>query len=164
MRVAFLNDPDVPDYEIHLLNGGTEIEVTGGMKYGLAGDFKKISQRVEAGACGASRQRRRTAGRGGCAQCHHQRERTDDVRRREVHVGLYAGVCGGKQRILKKGAVLGFHRGVFGGEDQIDDRQGGIERVIFREAGFSPSFIDKALSTPNKEMWTPTTPSCSRKA
>lgn len=64
--------------------------------------------------------------------------------------------AGGKQRILKKGAELGFHRGAFGGEDQVDDHQGGIERRIFLEAGFSRSFIDKALSTPNKEMWTPT--------
>jgi hypothetical protein len=51
--------------------------------------------------------------------------------------------------------VLGFHRGAFGGEDQVDDHQGGLERRIFLEAGFSRSFIDKALSTPNKEMWTP---------
>lgn len=41
-RVAFMNDPDVPDYTIHLLNGGTEIEIIGGMKYGLAEEFKKI--------------------------------------------------------------------------------------------------------------------------
>ncbi len=65
--------------------------------------------------------------------------------------------AGGKQRILKKDAVLGFHRGAFGGEDQVDDREGGVERRIFLDAGFSRSFIDKALSTPNKEIWKPTT-------
>ncbi len=37
-----MDDPDVPDYTIHLLNGGTEIEIAGGIKYGLAEDFRKI--------------------------------------------------------------------------------------------------------------------------
>lgn len=50
---------------------------------------------------------------------------------------------------------MGFHRGAFGGEDQQDDRADGIERRIFREAGFDPSFINRALSTPNKDMWKP---------
>lgn len=36
-RIAFLNDPDIPDYSIRLLASGREIEVSGGIKFGLVG-------------------------------------------------------------------------------------------------------------------------------
>jgi hypothetical protein len=47
-RIAFLNDPDIPDYSIRVMRDGTEAEIVGGFKYGLADDFVKI--------LGASRQ------------------------------------------------------------------------------------------------------------
>lgn len=157
VRVAFLNDPDVPDYTIHLLNGGTEIEVVGGMKYGLTDEFTKILK--------ASRQVRvvhldSIGGRLGEGAALNAVIKENGLTTFVAAKCLSAGTlafAGGKQRILKPGAVLGFHRGAFGGEDQVDDHQDGLERRIFLDAGFSRSFIDKALATPNKEMWTPTT-------
>ena len=52
----------------------------------------------------------------------------------------------GGQRILRKGAVLGFHRGAFPGS-QSDDVGSGVEREIYATAGFSKAFIDRALAT-----------------
>lgn len=157
VRVAFMNDPDVPDYAIHLLNGGTEIEITGGIKYGLAEDFRKILN--------ASRQVRVVhldsvggrLGEGAALNAIIKENGLTTFVAAKCMSACTLAFAGGKQRILKNGAVLGFHRGAFGGEDQVDDREGGVERRIFLDAGFSRGFIDQALSTPNKEMWTPTT-------
>lgn len=157
VRVAFLNDPDVPDYTIHLLNGGTEIEIIGGMKYGLAEEFKKILKAsgqvrvVHLDSVGGR------LGEGAALNAVIKENGLTTFVAAKCMSACTLAFAGGKQRILKKDAVLGFHRGAFGGEDQVDDHQGGIERRIFLDAGFSRSFIDKALSTPNKEMWTPTT-------
>lgn len=41
-RIAFLDDPDIPDYSIRLLANGTEVEVFGGIKFGLSDDLRKI--------------------------------------------------------------------------------------------------------------------------
>lgn len=156
-RIAFMNDPDVPDYSIHLLNGGTEIEVIGGMKYGLAEEFKKILKAsgqvrvVHLDSVGGR------LGEGAALNAIIKENGLTTFVAAKCLSACTLAFAGGKQRVLKQDAVLGFHRGAFGGEDQVDDHQGGIQRRIFLEAGFSRSFIDKALSTPNKEMWTPTT-------
>src|SRR5262249_16486954 len=61
--------------------------------------------------------------------------------------------AGGRERYLRQGAVLGFHKGAFPGtdDDSFDDNQ----RAIFARAGFEPQFISKALSTPNSDMYKP---------
>ena len=41
-RVAFQNDPDIPAYSIRVMRDGTEVEIVGGLKYGLTDDFVKI--------------------------------------------------------------------------------------------------------------------------
>ncbi len=154
-RVAFMNDPDVPDYAIHLLNGGTEIEVIGGMKYGLAEEFKKVLKAsgqvrvVHLDSVGGR------LGEGAALNAVIKENGLTTFVAAKCMSACTLAFAGGKQRILKKDAVLGFHRGAFGGEDQVDDQKGGIQRRIFLEAGFSRSFIDKALSTPNKDMLTP---------
>ncbi|MGO4831328.1 hypothetical protein AB4144_03385, partial [Rhizobiaceae sp. 2RAB30] len=41
-RIAFLNDPDVPAYSLRVAPDGTEVEITGGIKYGLAREFHDV--------------------------------------------------------------------------------------------------------------------------
>lgn len=59
----------------------------------------------------------------------------------------------GRQRVLKKGAQLGFHRAIFAGDDKLDDS---TERSIYRAAGVPAAFIDRALATSNASIWSPT--------
>ena len=47
-NIAFNGDPDVPDYTLRISNDGTEIEITGGFKYGLSKDFEQLLK----AACG----------------------------------------------------------------------------------------------------------------
>jgi len=41
-RIAFRNDPAIPDFALTVMRNGTELEIAGGLKYGLASDFDKI--------------------------------------------------------------------------------------------------------------------------
>ena len=42
MRMAFLDDPALPPYSMRLMRDGTEAEIAGGFKYGLARDAEKL--------------------------------------------------------------------------------------------------------------------------
>jgi GYF domain 2 len=152
-RVAFQNDPDIPDYSIRVMRDGTEAEIVGGLKYGLTDDFLKIlgaSRRVKVVHLNS------IGGRIG------EGEKLFDIIRSRGLTTYVSSECmsactlafaGGRERYLRKGAVLGFHKGAFPGinDDGLDDGP----RAIFARAGFDPEFIAKALSTPNANMYKP---------
>jgi hypothetical protein len=154
-RVAFMDDPDIPEYFIRVMRNGTEAEITGGIKYGLADDFKKILR--------ASRQIRvvhlnSIGGRIG------EGEKLYDLIR-DTRLSTYVSAkclsactlafSGGVERVLLHGAVLGFHRGSFAGEDEQDSPELQGQRKIFTEAGYDAPFIARALATPSSDMWKP---------
>jgi hypothetical protein len=155
-RVAFRNDPDIPEYFIRVMRGGTEAEITGGIKYGLADDFKKILR--------ASRQIRvvhlnSTGGRLGEGEKLYNLIR--DARLNTYVSAKCLSACtlafsAGAERLLLHGAVLGFHRASFAGKDEKDSPELQGQRKIFTEAGYDGSFIARALATPSSGMWTPT--------
>lgn len=41
-QIAFENDPSLPDYTLRVMRNGTELEIAGGLKYGVASDVGKI--------------------------------------------------------------------------------------------------------------------------
>jgi hypothetical protein len=154
-RMAFLHDPDIPDYSIRVMRNGTEAELTGGIKYGLTNDLEKILR--------ASREIRvvhlnSVGGRIG------EGERLYNLIRSGKLTTYVSAKClsactlafsGGAERVLLHGAVLGFHRGKFAGEDQKDSPELEGQRKIFTEAGYDAPFIARALATPSSNMWTP---------
>ncbi len=154
-RMAFLHDPDIPEYSIRVMRDGTEAEITGGIKYGLANDFEKIlsaSRRIRVVHLNS------IGGRVG------EGERLYDLIRSGKLTTYVSSKClsactlvfsGGAERVLLHGAVLGFHRGKFAGEDQKDSPELEGQRRIFTEAGYDASFIAHALATPSSNMWTP---------
>lgn len=152
-RIAFQNDPQIPDYSIRVMRDGTEAEIVGGLKYGLADDFVKI--------LGASRGVKvvhldSVGGRLG------EGEKLYEVIRSRGLTTYVSSKCmsactlafaGGRERYLRKGAVLGFHKGAFPGAN--DGSLDGVQIAIFARAGFDPRFVAKALSTPNADMYEP---------
>jgi hypothetical protein len=150
-RIAFLNDPDIPEYSIRVMRDGTEAEIVGGLKYGLTDDFAKIlsaSRRIKIVHLNS------VGGRLG------EGERLYEVIRSRGLTTYVSSTClsacklafaGGHERYLRKGAVLGFHKGTFPGYEGFEEAQ----RAIFARAGFDPRFIAKAVSTPNADMYTP---------
>ena len=154
-RIAFLDDPDIPQYSLRVMRNGTEAEITGGIKYGLAADFAKVLR--------ASRQIRvvhlnSIGGRIG------EGEALYDVIRGNHLITYVSEKClsactlafsAGRERVLGHGAVLGFHRGSFAGEDLRDSPELKGQRRIFTAAGFAAPFIARALATPSADMWKP---------
>jgi hypothetical protein len=155
-RMAFLGDPDIPAYSIRVMRNGTEAEITGGFKYGLTDDFSKILK--------ASRQIKvvhldSLGGRVGDAIRLHTLLRTQGV---DTYVasGCYSACtiafAAGRSRFIAKGATLGFHAPAFPGMSKEElDAASQDQKQIFMESGFKKNFIDKALSTPSSDVWTP---------
>jgi GYF domain 2 len=154
-RMAFLDDPDIPDYSIRVMRNGTEAELTGGIKYGLTDDLKKIFQ--------ASRQIRVVHLNSVGGRIGEGEKLYNFIRDRRLTTYVSANcmsACtlafsGGAERVLLHGAVLGFHRGSFAGEDQKDSPELEGQRKIFTEAGYDAPFIARALATPSSNIWKP---------
>jgi hypothetical protein len=152
-RVTFQNDPDIPDYSIRVMRDGTEAEIFGGLKYGLADDFVKI--------LGASRGIKVVHLNSIGGRLGEGEKLFEVIRSRGLTTYVYSkcmsactlAFAGGRERYLRTGAVLGFHKGAFPGthDDGLDDAQ----KTIFVRAGFDPAFIAKALSTPNADIYEP---------
>lgn len=152
-RMAFENDPTIPNYSIRLMRGGTEVEIVGGIKFGLTDDLIKILD--------ASRQVKvvhldSVGGRLG------EGEKLFNLIRNRSLSTYVSSKClsactlafaGGRERFLHRGAILGFHEGSFPG---IEDADNAIQREVFGQAGFDKGFIDKAMSTPPTSIWKPT--------
>jgi GYF domain 2 len=154
-RIAFLDDPDIPEYSIRVMRNGTEAEITGGIRFGLAADFTKILR--------ASRQIRvvhlnSVGGRIGEGEQLYKVIQDNNLITYVSSQCLSActmAFAAGRERVLMQGAVLGFHRGSFAGEDFKDSPELDGQRRIFTAAGYDPQFIVRALATPSAEMWTP---------
>ena len=152
-RMAFANDPDIPDYTIRVTRDGAWAEIVGGVKYGLTDEFIKIlaePNRIKVVRLDS------LGGRLGEAQRLYalirDRGLSTYVSSRCMSACTLA-FAGGRERYLRKGATLGFHRGSFPGvkENELDDVQG----AVFRQAGFDARFIATALATPNTDLWRP---------
>ncbi len=152
-KIAFYDDPDIPAYSIRMTKDGAEAEITGGFKYGLTDAF--------AAATKTARHLRvvhldSAGGRLGEAErlftLIRDRGLSTYVSSRCFSACTLA-FAGGRERVLKRGATLGFHKAEFPGvnENEFDD----LQYKVFNAAGFDSRFIEKALSTPHKDLWTP---------
>lgn len=153
-RMAFLGDPSIPSYAIRALNNGTEAEISGGIKYGLARDFEQLLDSnsgirvVHLDSLGGR------IGEGKKLNALIRARNLDTYVETKCMSACTLAFAAGKQRVLRRGAVLGFHRGAFPGS-QPEETTSGVEREIYAAAGFSKAFIDRALATKNSDMWKP---------
>ena len=158
VRIAFMDDPDVAPYTIRTMRDGTEAEITGGFKYGLTREFSAILK--------ASPQLK-------VVHLHSGGGRIGEARKlyavfKDHGLTTYVSVecasacalafAGGKERFIGQGARLGFHAPSLPGLKATDMRGAIAEQsALFIAAGFSPSFVSKALNTPSSTLWKPTT-------
>jgi hypothetical protein len=152
-KIAFYDDPDIPAYSIRISRDGAEAEITGGFKYGLTDAFAAATKNarhlrvVHLDSAG---------GRLGEAEklftLIRERGLSTYVSSRCFSACTLA-FAGGRERILKRGATLGFHKAEFPGvsENEFDD----LQLKVFNAAGFDSRFIERALSTPHKDLWMP---------
>jgi len=155
-RMVFLDDPDIPAYSIRVMRNGTEAEIVGGFKYGLTDDFAKVFN--------ASRQIKvvhldSVGGRIGEAMKLSKLIREKDLTTyvsSGCHSACTVAFAGGRTRILRQGAQLGFHAPAFPGMSKRELQEAAQDQVkLFLAAGFDRAFVDKALSTPSNDLWKP---------
>lgn len=150
--IAFMDDPRIPSYSIRLLNNGSEIEISGGVKFGLSNDLERILnaspgvRTVHLDSIGGR------IGEGEKLNAMIKSRGLDTYVEANCMSACTLAFVAGRQRVLKKGAQLGFHRAAFAGDDKLNDS---AERSIYRAAGISQSFIEHALVTRNDDMWSP---------
>jgi hypothetical protein len=149
-RIAFLNDPGIPDYSLRLMRGNTEAEIAGGIKFGLtrdaarifaiAPDLKVVHLNSGGGRLGEARK---------LAQLIRQRglmTYTATACNSACAIAFLAG----RERWLKQGAQIGFHRESFAGTETFD-----VMRGLLMESGLPAAFADRAVATPAESMWYP---------
>jgi hypothetical protein len=133
------------------MRDGAEAEVAGGFKYGLARDAAALFE-------GAPNLRvvhlNSAGGRLGEAA---KLARLIKARGLSTYsADLCASACtvayaAGRERYLRAGARLGFHRGIFAGSENAP-----ATRQLLLEAGISPAFVERAVAQPAESVWYPT--------
>lgn len=155
-RMAFLDDPEMGPYAFRIMRDGTEVEITGGIKYGLTEDFVRIfnaSPRISVVHLDSP------GGRIGEALALHKAIKERGLITYVAHecqsacAVVYAA---GRVRWLREGAVIGFHASHFPGMSKKElteaDRD---QKQIYLDAGFDPDFVERAIATPSDDMLTP---------
>jgi hypothetical protein len=155
LQIALGEDP-VPRHVLTVLNGGTEIEVSGGIDFGTASELETLLN-----AAPAVRVIDLASPGGWVGEAENVR---DLIRARRLATYTDAdcsSACtviymAGYPRYLGPGGKLGFHRYFFPGqtpERDADVNQEG-EQDLVRE-GVSADFAAKVFSTPSERIWKP---------
>lgn len=153
LGMALLDDPALPPYAVRLMRDGTEAEVAGGFKYGLAREAEALFETAPnlrvvhlnsaGGRLGEATKLARLIKARGLAT---------------YSADLCASACtvayaAGRERYLRAGARLGFHRGIFAGSENAQ-----AMRQLLLEAGVAPAFAEQAVAQPAERVWYPTEP------
>ncbi|KAA0969683.1 hypothetical protein FPY71_14280 [Aureimonas fodinaquatilis] len=157
-RIAFLDDPDLPPYEVTLLAGGNELSLQGGIKYGLAERLSNVlASAPEVTVLHLTSTGGRLAEANQLAQLVRDRGLTTYVS------GDCLSACtlifaAGKERWLALGARLGYHGAYFPGLSQEELNNSNAEwAALYKRYGVNEDFVARALRVPHNEMWYPDT-------
>ena len=155
--MAWRGDPRLPAYSLRVMRDGTEIEITGGIKFGLAADFERVikaSPRIKVvhlhsfgGRLGeAEKLRQNIEARGLITYVSARCESACTL--------IFAG---GRERWAPRSGGLGYHGPAFPGMTAADLAPSVLAwKAAYVEAGLSTSFVDRGLAVPSDKMWRPT--------
>ncbi|MDN5942986.1 MAG: hypothetical protein L0H94_13970 [Nitrospira sp.] len=147
---------DYGGFTVRVIRQGKEIEVIGGMAFGLT---EEVKRQLDANPEVRVIHLNSIGGRIAEARVLRQLIQTRNLitySSRGCQSACASAFMGGQIRILNRNARLGFHQPSFAGltpaqiENEIEE-----ERKYFLSRGVDTAFVQKAFSTPNKEMWTP---------
>jgi uncharacterized protein DUF4339 len=154
--VAFLGDPGIPNYSLRIMRNGTEIEISGGFKYGLNNDFARL---LDASPQMKVVHLNSIGGRLGEAEALFN---TIKSRKLITYTSEQcASACtlaflAGRERWISESGKLGFHGPTFPGLTEPELRELAADwKLQMLSVGVSPDFVARALSTPNTSMWQP---------
>ena len=156
-RMAFMRDPDLPDYSIRLTRNRTELEIFGGLKYGLTEDFERvIAAEPEVRTVHLTSIGGRLAVAGEIRDIIKKRALATYVPT-ECSSACTLVFAAGTKRWMIPGAKVGFHGPAFPGLETRDLEFAKQEwGQALKEDGFAPDFVDRALAIPADDIWYPT--------
>lgn len=157
MLKIITGDESFPAYKITVLPGGTEVEFRGGLRAGSAKELEKILAAVPLAKVlhiESSGGRNREAYE--MSKLVRARQMTTYTSERCLSAATLV-LMSGSERVIATDAKVGFHAGKLPGStsEQFREMNDSI-RTTMQAAGVSASFINRALSTPNDQMWYPT--------
>jgi len=156
-RIVFLNDPDIPDATLRLSDDARFLVLDGGIKYGLAGQVDLLL-----GAAPNVTGLLLSSPGGRVAEA---RKIFDLVRERGLDTFVSdecSSACtlvfvAGRNRLVGQNGRLGFHGSFFPGMSEQDLREmNDAWASLYRSAGLSGGFLDRALRVPPESIWYPT--------
>lgn len=144
-------DSKIEDYKITVLPNGKAVEFYGGIKLGAA---KRLAEVLSSAPYVSTIYIETLGGRYGeavqMARIIKEKQLSTYVPRMCLSSGVVMFLAG-KERVIRRGAKLGFHSASFAGQKFEDD---GINK-LYKDAGVSSSFLARANST--LEFWYPST-------
>jgi hypothetical protein len=156
-KMAFMGDPKMPAYFLRVMRDNSEIEITGGLKFGLTEDFEKTLREfprihvVHLNSVG---------GRiGEAAKLYHA------IKDRGLITYVDAAClsactlayAAGRERWIAPTGQLGFHGPAFPGFSAANLASAvTMQKGLMVASGFDPAFVDRALAVPDTQIWQPT--------
>ena len=150
----------IGDYQVTVIDGGRGVAVRGAIARGVVDDVRSalaqtqepiyIELDSDGGRIGVGDALNRLIRERGLAT----------LVQGECYSACSLAFLGGQARILSEGGVLGFHQATSSLKDSPSVRAmemsaDDLQRTIMREAAVPAWFIDKAMATPNEQMWKP---------
>lgn len=136
---------------VRILNGGTEIEISGFLARGLEAQLQAaLAQAPNTKIVHLDSPGGRVAEAQTLAGLI-QAAKLDTLVEKRCESACTAVLLAGQHRWMRPGAQIGFHAGTFGGTDLAEASDG--LRAAYRAAGLPDSFIARALGTPSDAMW-----------
>jgi hypothetical protein len=164
-QIARGKDP-VGRYTLRLLNNATELELTGAFAFGLGNDVSRILEEHP-----AIRIIHLESPGGRISEARKVRQLIDSKQMttytaRRCHSACMLTYVAGRERLIAKGASLGFHQYSYGYPIRNEREYAFKPEYDFNleyekdkrdwlSRGFSPDFVERAFSTSNSEMWEP---------
>lgn len=151
-----LNKDSLPKYEIRILNQGKELEISGGIKFGLTNEVNKYFTKypnikvLHLNSIGG--------------RISEAKKLSEIIKKKNISTytstGCYSACVdifiAGKYRFINKNANLGFHQPSFPGMDATDLYSEIVKQEQFYiNQGTKKAFIKKAFSTPSSDLWKP---------
>lgn len=148
--IAFGDDPDVDGYSLRLMRDATELEIAGGMKYGVARDVEALlaaNPRVKIVHLNSSGGR---LGEGQKLAALIRSRRLVTYTASECASACTVAFAAGHRRWVKDGASLGYHAASFGGSDSPR-----AMRDALMEFGVAKDFAERAARISSRSIWYP---------
>jgi len=154
-RIA-IGDTHYGDFEIRILRDASELEVSGQLAFGVTED---VEEHLDAHP--TVRLIHLNSGGGRIAEA---RSLARLIEERDLATYTYTGCysaciipyAAGRERLLSKNGVLGFHQYRFPGSDQDDfATEYDEDKKYLRSRGIQDEFIQKIFSKPPDDFWMP---------